>query len=40
MLGSCRSDLNLTCLTDCYGYATPKCLLSSIYIKNKISSSI
>jgi hypothetical protein len=40
MLDSCRSDLNLTCLTDCYGYSTPKCLLSGIYIKNTISSSI
>ena len=29
----CRSDFNLTCLTDCYGYF-PKCLSSSVYSKN------
>jgi hypothetical protein len=32
-LNSCRSDLNLTCTTDCYGYF-PKCLASVFDSKN------
>jgi hypothetical protein len=34
---SCRSDFNLSCLTDCYGNF-PQCLPSVIYSKNTISS--
>jgi hypothetical protein len=36
-VNSCRSDLNLSCLTDCYGNS-PQCLQSVIYSKNTISS--
>jgi hypothetical protein len=36
-LNSCRSDLNLSCLSDCYGYS-PKCRSSTIYSKNTNSS--
>jgi hypothetical protein len=36
-LNSCRSDLNLSCLTDCYG-SSPTCLSSAIYSKDTISS--
>ncbi len=38
-LNSCRSDLNLSCLTDCYGNS-PTCVSSAIYSKNTISSYI
>jgi hypothetical protein len=37
-VNSCRSDLNLSCLTDCYGSSAPKCLQSIIYSKKIISS--
>ncbi len=37
-VNSCRSDLNLSCLTDCYGSSSPKCLQSATYSKNTISS--
>jgi hypothetical protein len=33
---SCRSDLNLSCLTDCYGNS-PQCLQPMIYSENRIS---
>jgi hypothetical protein len=36
---SCRSDFNLSCLTDCYG-DSPQCLQSMIYSKSTISSYI
>jgi hypothetical protein len=36
-LNSCRSDFDLSCLTDCYGFS-PKCLPSVIYSKDTISS--
>jgi hypothetical protein len=38
-LDSCRSDLNLTCLPNCYGSFT-NCVSSIIYSKNIISSYI
>jgi hypothetical protein len=37
-LNSCRSDLNLSCLTDCYGSFSSKCLQTVLYSKNIISS--
>jgi len=36
---ACRSDLNLSCLSDCYGYSS-KCLPSATYSKKKIYSHI
>lgn len=35
LVNSCRSDLNLSCLLDCYG-KTQTCLPSTTYSKNKI----